>query len=315
MSKYTTEIRFICETLAPNATTISDRITQAAPKIFDFAFPIFEESHRLPLESKILRHYYTREIGEETIALWKFRLEDKLNLIMPFYNELYKTANLEFELLNDVDYTRTGNNNGTDGGTVKHTVQGQETRTDDLTQENTNTRIDNLTQENNDTRTDNLTQNHSTNQTDKGTVNNNGTDWNYHLDTPQGGVSQMELTNNTYLTTADKTTRQNEETRDLTTNNTGNVTNTGTVQNTGNVTNKGTVENTGSTKNTGTVSNERNETNTEERDLNNSRSFDEHTTGRMSHTPMELVKQYRENILNIDNMIIDELGTLFINVW
>ena len=128
MSKYTTEVRFICETAAgltesAGSSKVNEIITKAAPIIFNFDWPIFDEAYRLGLEEKILRHYYTREIGEETVGLWKLRLEDRLNLVMPKYNQLYESAKLEFNPFYDVDYTRRGTNSGegTSSGTTTST--------------------------------------------------------------------------------------------------------------------------------------------------------------------------------------------------
>lgn len=111
MSKYTTEIRYICETAAgltesAGYSQVNQILQTAAPNIFNFNFPIFDETYRLPLEIKILRHYYTKEICEETVGLWKLRLEDRMNMIMPYYNQLYQSALLEFNPLYDVDITR-----------------------------------------------------------------------------------------------------------------------------------------------------------------------------------------------------------------
>ena len=128
MSKYTTEVRFICEVAAglsesADASKIDEIIAKAAPVVFNFDWPIFDEAYRLGLEEKILRHYYTREIGEETVGLWKLRLEDRLNLVMPKYNQLYESAKLEFNPFYDVDYTRQGTNSGegTSSGTTNST--------------------------------------------------------------------------------------------------------------------------------------------------------------------------------------------------
>lgn len=57
MSKYTTEVRFICENAAGlieslGEGAIEDIITRAAPKVFNFDFPIFDESYRLTLENR-----------------------------------------------------------------------------------------------------------------------------------------------------------------------------------------------------------------------------------------------------------------------
>ena len=97
MSKYTTEVRFLCESEAglinsEGFNSIATVLTEAAPKIFNFDFPIFDETYRTPLEVKILRHYYTREICEETVGLWKLRLQDKLNMIMPYYKRMIYSA-------------------------------------------------------------------------------------------------------------------------------------------------------------------------------------------------------------------------------
>ena len=111
MSKYTTEVRYICETLAGLSESvgyadIEQVIKNCLPKVFDFNFPIFDESYRSVLETKILRHYYTREIGLETVGLWKLKLSTKLNEIMPYYNKLYKSELIEFNPLYDVELIR-----------------------------------------------------------------------------------------------------------------------------------------------------------------------------------------------------------------
>ena len=119
MSKYTTEVRFLCESLTDHTesqgfTEVDNILTEASPIIFSFQFPIFDEAYRLPLERKILRHYYTREISEETYGLWKLRLQDRMETIMPYYNKLYESALLSFNPFYDVDLTtnHAGNQSG-----------------------------------------------------------------------------------------------------------------------------------------------------------------------------------------------------------
>lgn len=113
MSKYTTEIRFICETESGlsesvDGARVEEIIASARIKIFNFDYPIFDDAYKEVLETKILKHFYTREIGLETYGLWKLKLNDKLNLIMPYYNKLYESELLEFNPLYDVNYTRSG---------------------------------------------------------------------------------------------------------------------------------------------------------------------------------------------------------------
>lgn len=140
MSSYTISVRNICETYNNSEdlhgfNSVNKIIDTAYPKIFDFDFPIFDESYRKILCTKIIRHYYTREIGDETVGLWKLRLEQKLNLIMPYYNQLYRSELYEFNPLYDVEIIREGNkkHDGTNEGieTSKRTSSGK-SRGDDF---------------------------------------------------------------------------------------------------------------------------------------------------------------------------------------
>lgn len=111
MSKYTTELRFICETAAglkesEGYNDVEKIIQKAIPFVFDFDFPMFSEVYKNVLCTKIIKHYYTREISEETVGLWKLRLNAKMNEIMPYYNSLYKAWSVDFNPLFDVDLTR-----------------------------------------------------------------------------------------------------------------------------------------------------------------------------------------------------------------
>lgn len=132
MSKYTTEVRFICENAcglleSKGSSKVDEIVDKAREKVFDFAYPIFDEEYRGVLEKKILKHYYTREIGEETVGLWKLRLNTKLNEIMPYYNKLYMSELIEFNPLYTKNIERKGNrkdkgnvdSNGHSSGTVQ----------------------------------------------------------------------------------------------------------------------------------------------------------------------------------------------------
>lgn len=99
---------------------------------FDFKmnnYPIFDEEYRETLNNNILNHYYENEIGFETAPLFRFYLNQKLNEIMPYYNELYKvqkkliTDNL---LLNNVNITEQlqGSNTTTTSSTSQSTNSG-----------------------------------------------------------------------------------------------------------------------------------------------------------------------------------------------
>lgn len=110
MSKFTTEVRFICETESGLTESVGYNdidtvLDNSVDKIFDFDFPIFDENYRGVLERKILLHFYTREIGFETVGLWKLKLRTKLNEIMPYYNKLYNSELIDFNPLYTVNKT------------------------------------------------------------------------------------------------------------------------------------------------------------------------------------------------------------------
>lgn len=62
---------------------------------------------REELNKKILNYYKYREIGFETIARFLDELEISLNEIMPYYNQLFFSADQDFNILFNVDYKRT----------------------------------------------------------------------------------------------------------------------------------------------------------------------------------------------------------------
>lgn len=276
MSKYTTEVRFICETYAGldhsvGYENVDDVITKALPKLFNFNFPIFDENYRSVLETKIVKHYYTREICCETLGRWKMFLNTKLNEIMPYYNKLYESADLQYNPLYDADYFREGNKRGEETGQNTH----NSTRTDNLKEENNTVRTDNLTTEN------------------EIEVENKNDHWDYYSDTPQGGLNGIQ--NNTYLTNVRHTTDDSGGSNE-------NIAQTNT----------GTQEHNGTRFNTGTQMTNANGTNV----VNSTDSYLEHVYGKMPGTSYaKLIEEYRKTLLNIDVMIIKDLQDLFFNLW
>ena len=115
MSSYTTQLRYICESLTGHTESVGyndtkDVITAAVPLVFDFDFPIFDENHRNTLCSKIIAHYYNDEIAYETVGLLKFNLRTKMNEIRPYYSTLYTVAEKAFKenIMNTKNLTKTG---------------------------------------------------------------------------------------------------------------------------------------------------------------------------------------------------------------
>lgn len=198
MSKYTTEVRFICENSAglsesEGANNVDSILDKCWNKVFNFDFPIFDENYRQVLCRKILKHYYTREIAHETVGRWKLALNAKLNEIMPYYNQLYKSELLEFNPFYDVDLTRSREGSGTSNKTSNNTETNSGTSK-------------NVSSESGTSNTDTL---------------------NRFSDTPQNSMDTQGIANSVPLTTVTKVNEDNTTTNESTDTLTRNDTKTG----------------------------------------------------------------------------------------
>lgn len=192
MSKYTTEVRYVCESksgleVSGGANDVDEIIAKSWNKIFTSKVAFFDEKYRSVLCQKILKHYYLREICCETVGIWTLWMNTRLEEIMPYYNKLYESAKIEFNPMHDVNLTRKHDRN----------VEG--------------------TTEENGTRTDNATSN--------STSNTSATKKDLYSDTPQGAITNLE--NESYLTNARKVTDSIDGTGSETSNATGVTNNTG----------------------------------------------------------------------------------------
>lgn len=231
MSKYTTEVRYICEQMggyseSQGGNKVDDVLEKSWNKIFDTSWSIFDEQYRKVLCKKILKHYYTREIGAEVVGLWILWLNRRMCEIMPYYNQLYESEKLKFDPFTDTDITTTSNR-----------------------------KID--------------TENNATGSSD-GTTTNNNVSRDLYSDTPQGALQGVE--SETYLTNARK------------------------------------ISDTGS-------SNDSNNYNSSGSGNSNDDYFENVKGKRGGENYSDMLRKYRETFLNIDMMIIEELGYLFLNLW
>lgn len=212
MAVYTTLLRTICEEIAyrkygEKVYTMPPDVVieEARPTIFNFLYPIFDENYRPILETKIIKHFYFREIGQETPAQTLFYLSEIMLLEMPVFNKYYESATLKFNPLHDIDITteRTGE--------AAHERTGQ----------------DNAITTENETSEEDGTRNETATATGTATNISNSNTKQGFSDTPQGPLSQVEqnryLTNYQYGTqSGSDTNTSNSETRaNGTTKNTG----------------------------------------------------------------------------------------------
>lgn len=283
LSKYTTEVRFICETESGRSESVGfNNINQVLDlswnKIFTTKCTFFNEEYRKHLCIKILKHYYTREISAETVGLWKLWMNRKLEEIMPYYNQLYESELIDFEPLDDTNMTRLINEiTGTDNTENRNSTENRTNNTTTNTDSNTSaTGSIKDTSETESDETVGFTEEYS--------------------DTPQGSLSGV--TNMNYLTNATK--------RDTDTNTSQNGTyNRNTTDNT-DFTDKTTSDTTEKTTNE--------QINTSKEDKK--RTLEETLTGKSSGSSFaSVLKEYRDTFLNIDMMVIEEFKDCFMNLW
>ena len=139
MSKYTTEVRFICEEAAGlkdsvGYNDVNEVVEKAYPKIFDSSLVFYDEETKTRLLPKILIHYYQREIGFETVGLWKLKLNQKMREILPYYNQLYASEALEYDPLKNVDNYHTHEGEHNDNDTENLSIADNKTQTKDYTE-------------------------------------------------------------------------------------------------------------------------------------------------------------------------------------
>lgn len=376
MSVFTTEVRYICEHEAGldssrGYASVEDILDASHSKVFDFDYPIYDENYRPVLEKKILKHFYTREICEETVGLWKLRLDARMNEIMPYFNKMYEVELIKYNPLYNVDLrndrdvtldnihadnitdddttTRKGNEkvstsgsdvNITDGEDVNRTTGSDVYRTDgeDVTTMGgtveTETGGEDVSTAGGSDTTD----------TEKNDLNN---EWKLYSDTPQGGINGIQdaeddpsLATNGYLTNAthtfgDTTGSTGSSTTDYGRTDTTEYgrTETETLDRT-NTTEYGKVDTSEygkvdtteygktDTTNYGKISDlERNTvdnyagTRKSNGSFKNTTDYADYVYGYRDVHPSVSLKLFRDNLVNIDLMIIDRLKDLFFTLW
>lgn len=319
MSTYTTELRYILESYAgldssTEYPSVNAVIEKAREKLFNFNYPIFDKAYKEHLESLICLHFYRREIGFETVGLFKLYLEQKMREIMPFYNQLYKSELLEFNPFYDVDLTRDHQ--------LKHNAE-EKSKNESSNNTNSNETFNNSTAVKSN---DNTNQGVSSRDESKSNSNNKSSAKNSsnansssnnkqrYSDTPQGSISNLEK--DKYLTNA---TINDASVKDISSatssdESSGSEENTNThTSNTGTENKHEETNNSTSTK-TNALSN--NLTDNSNKNSNSLDEYLEHVKGKQGGTSYaSLLKEYRETFLNIDLQVIKELNTLFMLLW
>ena len=279
MSRYTTEVRYICESKSglensSGSDNVDEVIAGAWDKIFTSKVRFFDESYRGVLCKKILKHFYLREICCETVGIWKLWMNERLEMIMPYYNKLYESELIKFDPLNDVDLSRK--HDRTVGGSEERNEETSDTYND--TKKVTGTNVTNET---------------GTGKTTKSAIGN-GTKRDLYSDTPQGAITDLE--NENYLTNAriitDALTNSENEDTDTTRSVDTDYSENETVNNIKNGTNR--VTGTSST----------------------TEDYIETLVGKQGgESYSKMLMEFRDTFLNIDMMVVNEFNDLFMGIW
>ena len=321
MSKYTTEVRFICEHEAgydesKGANDVDTILTNSWNKIFTTNCTFFDNTYRSILCKKILKHYYLREIGAEVVGIWKLWMNTKLEEIMPYYNQLYASALLEFDPFKDVDYTKehTGSSDGTKNVEGETNSQNDKSGSSAVTG---NTSINTTGNKSTDgTYTDEGTVGDARDISTNGSWSSSGSKSDRYSDTPQGTIANTDVEGNAYLTNVrligESASGSNGDTTFDNNLQTKNLLGTNTSAESYN-------DDTDSTKNENNVyeeSDATNSTNSVNESVSSTDLYIEHIAGKMNTTPYsDLLQKYRETFLNIDMMVIGEFDELFLGLW
>lgn len=110
MSKYTTELRFVCDSYGRDVVEswfkdykLSDYLTSQEINVIESA-NIWNKDK---LARKIVDHYYMREIGLETPALFKHYAKVYMQEIMERKLPLIYSSSIKYDPLVNVDFTET----------------------------------------------------------------------------------------------------------------------------------------------------------------------------------------------------------------
>lgn len=115
----------------PTGFTLWETGDKAYPLIFDDkSWEGYDPTYRASLNTKIVDFYWGYEIGSETPSMFKQRINQKMRLIMPYYNLLFKAQWEDFKNFDPNTFHKEkeyhgGTEKGYYGGTEKEYFGGQ----------------------------------------------------------------------------------------------------------------------------------------------------------------------------------------------
>ena len=301
------------------AEMISNPMTrQIFPKNYEFYMD--DEEARKSFEDKFIQYYYYREIGFETPFMFIQKLETHLIVNMPYWKQLYETElearDINFLLNKDLKETfiREIESNNEMSGT--DTTHQNSTSTNSITQNGKSTSTTSVSQNGTSTSTNSITQDGTSTSTSS--VTQNGTSSTNHKESSlSDGVSTATLTDG-YLTgiSADTGTTSSEGTTNVSDTNktTGESSSEESNKSTGESSSEESNESTGESSSVG--SNESTGTSTKTENGTTAEKTELISQGNIGITSSaQLLKEWRDVLINMDKIIIDSCNDLFLKIY
>lgn len=241
-------------------------------------YTLHDEAHREELNDKIFQHYLNEEVGHETDSMFRQSMRSRMQLIMPRYNELYKSIDMEYDPLITVDMSTDTESEASADSTNQTDMDAS------ATSESTTA---GTTKSDSDT-----TANSSSESTNSATSDGTGSSTNYvypqQAITANGAYATSGGESASGSTSSGETTETGEQTQNTSDTGEQNQTTQGET---------GQVQSTTGTSDTSETANS---------------SVRQKGRGQSAQS---LIAEYRNNIMNIDEMIVVELEDLFMGTW
>ena len=264
------------------------------PTTYDFYLD--DAQARKTFEDKFIKYYYYREIGFESPFMFIQKLESHLLLNMPYWKQLYQTElesrNINFLLNKDLHETFTREIDTENETSGTNSTQQTSTGTNSFTQTGSTNSTNSMSQ--------------SATSSSSNSTEQNGTTTNTHKESAiNDGVSTASLSDG-YLTgtSSDSGTNTNDSTSSSTSENESTLSSSSEDDNE----TRGSSNSTDSVETTGTSSQTGNEKMVEKTDL-----LSQGNIGITSSA--QLLKEWRDVLINMDKIIIESCNDLFMKIY
>jgi len=104
---------------------IKDLPANAREQIFDFTYPISSHINKEDFEIQILKHFMMRRIGFETFTAFQIMLDNKLNEVMPKFNQLFDALE-DWNIFKGESYRRDYEDNSESEGNSNNKSSGSD---------------------------------------------------------------------------------------------------------------------------------------------------------------------------------------------